>query len=227
MSNNFKIISFFISFCIMCILCYEVIGYFTPFIIEKRDLEREYNQELLVSSSDYTEDIEKLEIRREELVNEINQQTNQINSMEESMAFLMKEEIFLKVSEAIADTGATFDNFYVTMEGSIKNDYSLQVKGNIYQINKFIENLFVGTPGISIGEFSIRENDDADFLIRFFDDSNALMWYDGSIYKDNYIKEEVESTLDGDDLDELKMKVIKNLPNADTIEYVMTITFRV
>lgn len=224
MSNKFKIFSFGLTLLIVVYLGVSVFNYFIPYIVEKKEIQTELKNELSISPIDYNNMTTTLEEERDSLVEQINRQTDTINNVESSMAFLMKEDILNKISNAVKNTGAEFDNFYVTFEGSIKNDYSVQVKGNIYQINQFIENLFVGTPGISIGEFSIREDDTANFLSRYFDNSDALMWYDGSIYKS---KNTQKTEISEEEIEEVKREVQLKLPNAEKILYVLTLTFRV
>lgn len=227
MHNNLRFIIFMLALGIM-ISCGILIGdYFTPTIIDQFSTKKELEIELEISPDDYKDMITNLNTERDTLYEKINRQTDSIASIESNMAFLLKEDILNKIAAAIKDTGASFDNFYVTFEGSIKNDYSVQVKGNIYQINEFIENLFIDTPGISIGEFSIRENEDANFLLRYFDDSNALMWYDGSIYSenDNFFQQEAEEIVE-ENVKKIKEEFLK-LPEPDKIKYVMTLTFRV
>lgn len=224
MSNKFKIFSFGLTLLIVVYLGVSVFNYFIPYIVEKKEIQTELKNELSISPIDYNNMTTTLEEERDSLVEQINRQTDTINNVESSMAFLMKEDILNKISNAVKNTRAEFDNFYVTFEGSIKNDYSVQVKGNIYQINQFIENLFVGTPGISIGEFSIREDDTANFLSRYFDNSDALMWYDGSIYKS---KNTQKTEISEEEIEEVKREVQLKLPNAEKILYVLTLTFRV
>lgn len=224
MNNKFKIFSFGLTLLIMAYLGVSVFNYFVPYIVEKKEIQTELKDELSISPVDYKNMTATLEEERNSLVEQINRQTDTINNVESTMAFLMKEDILNKISNAVKNTGAEFDNFYVTFEGSIKNDYSVQVKGNIYQINQFIENLFVGTPGISIGEFSIREDDTANFLSRYFDNNDALMWYDGSIYKS---KNTQKAEISEEEIEEVKKEVQLKLPNAEKILYVLTLTFRV
>lgn len=224
MHNKIKVIMILLASISTIYSAMYTFKYFDPIITEKRAEQTKLKNELSISPEDYKSMVKDLETERDSLYEQINRQTDSITSMEDNMAFLLKEDILVKVSDAVEDTGAYFDNFYVTFEGSIKNDYSVQVEGNIYQINKFIENLFIGTPGISIGEFSMREKDDSSFLVRYFDESNALMWYDGSIYN---APENSTNNNTSVDIENIKDEVMTKLPRADKITYVLTLTFRV
>lgn len=227
MHNKIRAIMFILAFAIMLVLCGNIINHFTPTITEQRAEKRILKTELSISPEDYREMVKDLEQERDKYYEQINRQSDSIATIEDTMAFLLKEDILNKVSDAIKDTGASFDNFYVTFEGAIKNDYSIQVKGNIYQINQFIENMFIGTPGISIGEFSIRENETTSYLSRYFDESNALMWYDGTLYKVENSVDAEQNGIKADEIEQVKQEVFKKLPKANEIEYVMTLTFRV
>lgn len=212
---------------LMAILGVKVFDYKIEPLLDQYHERSKVYAELKVSPKEYETLLHNLEDEKSELTDKINRQTEQIQVIESSMAFLMKEDVFKKVSQAVEGTGASFDNFYVTNEGTIKNDYSVQVKGDVYQINKFIQNICTDSPGISIGEFSIRENEEANFLSRYFDDSNALMWYDGTIYNAGKIEIDQADTGATSEISEQAKKLATRLPNAKDIKYVMTLTFRV
>lgn len=108
-------------------------------------------------------------------------QYENITELERSMELYVKESVLSSISHNCLDCGTTFDNFYVTKEGSIKSDYSVQIKGTFPNIVNFVDKLCKDNAGISVGEFSLRQDYDIEYLTRFFDKSNALIWYNGSI----------------------------------------------
>lgn len=195
---------------------------------EQDDIQKSLN----ISNNDYASLIEKLNTEKEDLLSIIDTQYTQINAMESESITLTKEEVLQRIGSAVGDTGATFSNFYVTNEGELKSDYSVEIQGNIYQITEFVQNLSLNSPVISFGNFSIRENMDSSFLTRYFDDSNLLSWFDGSIYgvDDQAInnandKEGMDNTESVDNKDNTEVEEVV-LPDAKDIQYVMTITFR-
>lgn len=194
--------------------------------------------ELSITGEDYQQMTAGMRDQETELNRQIEEQQSQIRDMEGTLTLHQKEEVLDKVATSAEARHLAFEKFYVTAEGNMRTDYSVEVTGKLTNINEFIQDVCADN-NISIGEFSIRENNDFSYLNRFFDSANALSWYENQIEEpspdnvpsaepkpsDSPTGSETELT-EAEKADVLRKLDAKIRRNPQTIDYVMTLTFR-